>query len=111
MVRRRKTANGLARCARIVLLAADGLQNKDIVSRTGSNPDTVGTWRWRFAERGLEGLYDEPRPGAPRKIGDDEIAETVRKTLEETPPNATHCARRSMARSSARAGSTPQPSE
>jgi transposase len=55
----------LARRARIVLLAADGLENKTIAAELGAVPDTVGVWRRRFAERRLEGLHDEPRPGTP----------------------------------------------
>ena len=106
LCRSRRTAQGLARRARIVLLASEGLENKEIVERTGSVPNTVGKWRRRFAEHRLEGLYDEPRPGAPRRIGDDEIAETVRKTLEETPRGATHWSLRSMARASGYAPST-----
>ncbi len=106
LARRRKTAQGLARRARIVLAAADGLQNKVIAALIGSDPNTVGKWRRRFAERGLDGLYDEPRPGAPRRIGDDAIAETIRKTLEETPPGATHWSLRSMARATGYAPST-----
>ena len=106
LTRRRKTGQALARRARIVLLAADGLENKRIASEVGAAEDTVGTWRRRFAERRLDGLYDEPRPGAPRKIGDDEIAETIRKTLEETPPNATHWSLRSMAAATGFAPST-----
>ena len=98
LVRRRQTAQGLARRAEIVLLAADGLQNKEIVTRLGKDANTVGKWRRRFAEHGLDGLYDEPRPGTPRKIGDDEITETIRKTLEETPVDATHWSLRSMAK-------------
>ena len=86
LARRRKTAQGLARRARIVLAAADGLENKAIVERVGADANTVGKWRRRFAERGLDGLYDEPRPGAPRKIGDEQIAEVIARTLEETPP-------------------------
>ena len=70
----------LARRARIVL-AADGLENKAIVERVGAAANTVGKWRRRFAERRLDGLHDEPRPGAPRQIGDEEIAEVVRRTL------------------------------
>jgi len=61
---------------------------------------TVTTWRNRFAERRLAGLSDESRPGAPRKIGDDKIADVVTATLESTPPGATHWSRRSMARAS-----------
>ncbi len=71
LARRRKTAQGLVRRARIVLAAADGLENKVIAERVGGDANTVGKWRRRFAERRLEGLYDEPRSGAPRKIGDE----------------------------------------
>ncbi len=77
--RRRQTAQGLARRAEIVLLAADGLHNKEIVARLGKDANPVGKWRRRFAERGLDGLDDEARPGTPRKIGDDDVAETIRK--------------------------------
>ena len=102
--RRRK--KGLARRARIVLAAAEGLENKEIAVRLEASADTVGKWRRRYAAEGLDGLYDEPRPGAPRQIGDDAIAEAVRLTLEETPPDATHWSLRSMARASGHAPST-----
>jgi transposase len=84
------TAQGLAQRARIVLLAAQGVENKNICERVGAAPNTVGKWRRRFAERRMEGLLDEPRPGGPRQIGDDEVAEIVRLTLEATPREATH---------------------
>jgi transposase len=103
---RRRTAQGLARRAQIVLLSAEGVQNKDIAAQLGADPETVGIWRRRFAERGIDGLYDEPRPGAPRQIGDDEIAETIRRTLEETPSDATHWSLRAMARATGYAPST-----
>ena len=106
LARRRRTGQGLARRARIILLASDGLLNKEIVALTGAAPDTVGRWRRRYAALGLDGLYDEPRPGVPRKIGDDEIADTIRRTLEETPPGATHWSLRSMARATGYAPST-----
>jgi transposase len=106
LTRRRRTAQGLARRAQIVLAAAEGLQNKRIVARLGVDANTVGKWRRRFAERRLDGLYDEPRPGAPRRIGDDAIAATVQRTLEETPPGATHWSLRSMARATGYAPST-----
>src|SRR3979490_83285 len=86
--RRRRTAQGLAQRAQIVLLAADGLENKAIAERAGAVENTVGKWRRRFAEKRLDGLLDEPRPGRPREIGDDEIAETVRLPLETTPKDA-----------------------
>ena len=105
-VRRRKTSHGAARRARIVLLAADGLSNTAIAEKLGVSRRTVGLWRPRFAERRLEGLDDEPRPGAPRKIGDDKVAEVVTKTLETVPENATHWSRRSMARATGLSATT-----
>lgn len=106
LARRRRTAQGLARRARIVLLAAEGHENKKIAVDLGTTPDTVGKWRRRFDERRTDGLYDEPRSGAPRTIGDDAIAETVRRTLEETPADATHWSLRSMSRAVGYAPST-----
>ena len=106
LARRRKTAKGLARRARIVLAASEGLENKTIVERLGADANTVGKWRRRFAERRLDGLYDEPRSGAPRKIGDERIAEIIGRTLEETPPDGTHWSLRSMARAVGYAPST-----
>ena len=106
LARRRRTAQGLARRARIVLLAAEGHENKKIAVDLGTTPDTVGKWRRRFDIRRADGLYDEPRSGAPRTIGDDAIAETVRLTLETTPRDATHWSLRSMARSVGYAPST-----
>ena len=106
LARRRKTAQGLARRARIILTAAQGLENKTIAERLGADANTVGKWRRRFAAQRLDGLYDEPRPGTPRRIGDDDITEVVRRSLEETPPDATHWSLRSMARAVGHAPST-----
>jgi len=103
---RRRTAQGLARRARIVLLAAEGLENKEICTALDVDPNTVGKWRRRYAERRFDGLLDELRPGRPREIGDDEIAETIRLTLETTPRGATHWSLRSMARAVGHAPST-----
>ncbi len=98
--RRRKSGRGDAMRASIMLLAAEGVTNLAIAERLGTTRVTVATWRNRFAERRLDGLSDEPRPGAPRKIGDDKIAEVVTTTLEEAPRAATHWSTRSMARAS-----------
>src|SRR5512132_3459190 len=84
--------------AEIVLLAADGMTNLAIAERRGITRVTVATWRGRFAAGRLDSLADEPRPGAPRKIGDEKIAEVVTTTLETMPAAATHWSTRSMAK-------------
>jgi transposase len=96
--RRPKSGQALALRCRIVLAAAGGEQSKEIAARLGCSTDTVGKWRGRFARRGLDGLHDEPRPGRPRSIGDDDIEWVIVKTLEERPLDATHWSTRSMAR-------------
>ena len=96
--RRPKTAQALAQRARIVLAAADGSSNEAIAAELSVTPHTVGKWRRRYLERGPDGLFDEPRPGAPRTIGDDRVEAVITRTLEEKPTNATHWSTRSMAR-------------
>ena len=95
--RRPKSAQALALRCRIVLGAADGKRNKEIAAELGCNPATVGKWRARFAQRRLDGLHDEPRPGPPRTITDADVERVIVKTLEETPRHATHWSTRSMA--------------
>jgi transposase len=97
-VRRGTTAQRLSTRAQIVLLCADGLDNKKVARRLRTSANTVGKWRARFVEARLEGLLDEPRPGAPRKISDDRVEAVVVKTLESTPKGATHWSTRQMAK-------------
>jgi transposase len=99
-VRRRKIARADATRAAIVLLAADGLNNCAIADEIGVSRMTVLTWRRRFAAKRFDGLDDEPRCGAPRKIGDDKIADVVTQTLETMPSHTTHWSTRSMAKAS-----------
>ena len=108
LVRRRKVARGDAQRADIVLLAADGLNNCAIAAKVGVTRQTVRTWRERFAKHRLAGLCDEPRCGAPRKIGDDQIEAIVVKTLEEKPTGATHWSTRDMAKASGVSASSVQ---
>jgi transposase len=96
--KRPKSPMSIAQRSRIVLLAADGLDSKAIASRVGVHEATVGKWRRRYLERGIDGLIDEPRPGAPRKIGDADVEAVVVKTLEETPTDATHWSTRDLAK-------------
>jgi transposase len=97
---RRKTAQALALRARIVLGCAAGLSNKVVAARERVTPQTVGKWRRRFVEHGLDGLLDEPRPGVPRKIDDAKVESVIVRTLESQPSGATHWSTRSMARHS-----------
>src|SRR2546421_12847746 len=95
--RRPKSSQALAFRCRVVLAAAEGRSSKQIAAELGCNPSTVGKWRGRFAKRGLDGLHDEPRPGKPRSISDEDVEGVVVKTLEQQPANATHWSTRSMA--------------
>jgi transposase len=97
-VRRRKSAQQFVLRSRIVLACAGGKDNQSVAEELGVTPHTVGKWRRRFVENRLEGLHDEPRPGGPRLISDDQVEEVVVKTLESTPKNATHWSTRSMAK-------------
>ncbi len=106
LARGRKVWRSLSDRAHIVLLAAEGLTNVQIANALDINNLPARKWRNRFAEQGLDGLEDEPRPGRPRCIDDDAVAEVVRKTLEEKPRDATHWSTRSMARETGYAPST-----
>jgi transposase len=65
-----------------------------------------GVWRWRFVESRLDGLADEPRPGAPRTISEEAVEEVIVATLERQPKDATHWSRASMAHESGLSKST-----
>lgn len=97
-VARRKTA--LAQRARLILACAQGYSNNDVSAQVGLGSLSVGKWRRRFLERRLDGLLDEPRPGAPRQITDADVERVITLTLETTPTDATHWSTRSMARRS-----------
>src|SRR5688572_23802343 len=96
--RRRTSAQALALRSRIVLLAADGLKNTEIAAALGVHRNMVAKWRSRFLEHRLDGLTDEPRPGRPRTVTDEQVEAVVVTTLESTPKDATHWSTRSMAR-------------
>jgi len=96
--RRPKTAQALALRARIVLLAGQGVNNSDIARQLPVTLRTVGKWRQRYLELGLDGLLDEPRPGTPRKLSDAQVEQVLTRTLESQPQAATHWSTRDMAK-------------
>jgi len=100
LARRPKSTQRLAQRARIVLACADEPNNRVVARRLGLCAATVGTWRSRFVARRLDGLVDEPRPGAPRAVTDADVERVVTRTLECRPPAATHWSTRGMARAS-----------
>jgi transposase len=95
--RRPKSTHALALRCRIVLACATGATNNDVAQEVGVHSATVSKWRSRFVAQRLDGLSDDPRPGAPRTVTDDDVERVILKTLEETPTDATHWSTRSMA--------------
>jgi transposase len=99
LARGRKVAARVVERARIVLLAAEGKQNREIAESSGVTRRTVGVWRRRFAEKRIAGiLKDAPRAGRLRSIGEETIGEVVRRTTQETPVAGTHWSTRSLAK-------------
>ncbi len=96
--RRRTLGHQLVRRTQIILACLDGKTDLAVASELGVNPSTVSKWRRRFAEAGVPGLLDAPRSGGPRTIGDEQVAELVRMTIETTPRGATHWSTRSLAK-------------
>lgn len=98
--RRPKSSQFLALRSRIILACCAGLTNTQVAMNLKVTKPTVGKWRKRFGEHRLDGLLDEPRPGAPRKIMDADVERVVTRTLETKPPHATHWSTRTMAKAS-----------
>lgn len=96
--KRPKSAQALALRCRIVLACATGATNREVAEQLGVNKSTVSKWRARFVAKRLDGLADDPRPGAVRTVTDDLVEAVIVKTLEELPRDATHWSTRSMAR-------------
>jgi transposase len=88
----------LARRARVVLACAEGLENQTVARKLRCSVGMVGKWRARFLRGRLEALYDEPRPGTPRRVGDAQVEQVVIQTLESTPRGETHWSTRSLAK-------------
>jgi len=83
--------------AKIIIMAAEGASNKAIAKKLDYSPYSVGLWRQRFLKQGLAGLHDDLRPGRPRSISDEQVAELIRKTIKTKPLGRTHWTTRSMA--------------
>lgn len=97
LVRRARTNRHLALRAQIVLRCATGVANQAVATQLRTSGVTVGKWRRRFVEGRVAALYDEPRPGTPRTISDDDVERVIVKTLEEKPKGRTHWSTRKMA--------------
>ncbi len=95
LARRSRSSRHLAFRAKVILQCADNKLNTAVAQSLHTTNATVGKWRSRFVGQRMDGLYDEPRPGAPRKISDKKIEEVVTKTLESTPRGRTHWSTRS----------------
>src|SRR5215472_10539874 len=100
LARRPKSTQAIAMRARIVLACAEGLSNGAVAKKLRITGATVCKWRERFRVKRLEGLLDEPRPGAPRSITDKQVEDVVTATLEAMPKNSTHWSTRLMAEKS-----------
>jgi transposase len=98
LARRPKSAQAIAMRARIVLGCDEGLRNGAVAKKLHITGATVCKWRERFRVNRLEGLLDEPRPGAPRSITDAQVEQVVTQTLESMPDNSTHWSSRLMAK-------------
>jgi transposase len=98
LAHRSRSAPHLARRARIILVCAEGTDSKVVARRLHVTPATVCKWRGRFVHLRLDGLYDEPRPGAKRTITDEQVEQVVIRTLETKPRGATHWSTRDMAK-------------
>jgi transposase len=98
LAQRARNLPAVARRARVVLACAEGLDNRAVAKKLRCSLGMVGKWRARFLKQRVEGLYDEQRPGAPRKISDEQIEQVVIQILESTPRAQTHWSTREMAK-------------
>jgi transposase len=96
--RGRKSADPLAVRSRIILEASTGATNQNVAAKVGVNPATVVKWRQRFVGKGLDGLVDEPRSGAPRRISEVDVDWIIMKTLTDKPKNAARWSTRELSK-------------
>ncbi len=106
--RSRSLPHALVVRAKVILMACAGMKSIDIAAKIGLSRVSVGKWRTRFAKGGLNGLYEELRPGRPRQIEEERIAALITKTLRSTPRGQTHWSCRTMSESVGLSKSTVQ---
>src|SRR5437867_10516404 len=82
--------HGLVRRARLILLSVDGMPNTEIAKKLDLSQQIISKWRKRFLQHGISGLYSELRPGKPRSIADEKVAQVVRRVLRSKPKGSTH---------------------
>jgi transposase len=97
LAQRARVNRALAFRAKLILACGEGQTNAEVAKRLKTSNQTVCKWRQRFIESRLEGLYDEPRVGAPRKISDADVESLIVQTLEQVPKGRTHWSTRKMA--------------
>jgi putative transposase len=97
VARSRRVPQAVALRARIVLMTAEGVSPSAIGEQLGVSQPTVRKWRARYAEDGLAGLRNEPRPGRPRTLDDQRVADLLNKALQTRPAKPTHWSVRSFA--------------
>src|SRR5713101_4818962 len=98
LAHRARSQSFLARRARVVLACAEGLDNQSVARKQRCSLGMVGKWRARFLKARLEGLYDEPRPGAPLTVSVAQVERVIIQTLESTPRGETHWSTRGLAK-------------
>lgn len=97
LARRKHEDRGPAFRARVILMLSRQCTGAEIVRKLRTSHQTVCALRKKFLSAGVAALYDDPRPGTPRKLGDDKIESVIVETLERQPEGATHWSTRSMA--------------
>jgi len=96
--RGQESGQPLALRSRIILACAEGHKNTQVAKQERTTNATVGKWRQRYVDKGIDGLMDDPRPGAPRTISDLQIEEIVNKTLESQPAGKKPWSTRAMSK-------------
>jgi putative transposase len=97
VARSRRTPQAIAQRARIVLMTAAGMGPADVGKQLGISQPTIRKWRARYVQDGLPGLRSEPRPGRPRSLDDQRVADLLNRALQTRPAKQTHWSVRSFA--------------